>query len=51
MEWQKLPISAIKQLIKTGETAQLKGFKSKKTGKTFSAKLKLEAGKLRFDFN
>lgn len=48
---KKLPISAIKQLIKTGETAQLKGFKSKKTGKAFSAKLKLVAGKLSFDFN
>lgn len=43
--------TVIRDLITTGETGIIKGFKSKKTGKSFSAKLKLAAGKLAFEFN
>ena len=42
--------TAVKQLITQGETTTIKGFKSKKTGKSFSAKLKLTDGKLIFNF-
>lgn len=48
---KKLPITAIKKLITAGETDKMKGFKSKKTGKIFTAKLKLEDDKLKFDFS
>ncbi|MCT3206482.1 type IA DNA topoisomerase [Lactiplantibacillus plantarum] len=48
---KKLPITAIKKLITAGETDKMKGFKSKKTGKMFTAKLKLEDDKLKFDFS
>lgn len=42
--------TAIKDLITKGETTKLKGFKSKKTGKKFDAKLTIKEGKLSFDF-
>lgn len=42
--------TAIKDLITKGETTKLKGFKSKKTGKKFEAKLKISDGKLSFVF-
>lgn len=42
--------TAIKQLVETGETSVIKGFKSKKTGKSFDAKLQLENDKLQFEF-
>ena len=42
--------TAIKDLITKGETSKLKGFKSKKTGKKFDAKLTIKEGKLSFDF-
>lgn len=42
--------TAVKQLITQGETTTIKGFKSKKTSKSFSAKLKLTDGKLIFNF-
>ena len=45
-----LPKTAVKALITKGETAKLKGFKSKKTGKKFDAKLKIKESKLSFDF-
>lgn len=48
---KKLPITAVKKLITARETDKIKGFKSKKTGKTFAAKLKLEDDKLKFDFS
>ena len=41
----------IKELVLKGQTKKLKGFKSKKTGKEFQAKLKLNNGTLKFDFN
>ncbi|WP_432356099.1 DNA topoisomerase III [Sporosarcina sp. A2] len=40
----------IKTLCEKGATAKLKGFKSKK-GKTFEAELKLNEGKVEFDFS
>lgn len=46
-----LPKTAVKALITKGETAKLQGFKSKKSGKKFAAKLKLVAGKLQFVFD
>lgn len=46
-----LPKTAVKALVATGETAQLQGFKSKKTGHKFAAKLKLVDGKLQFVFS
>lgn len=45
-----LPKTAVKDLITKGETTKLKGFKSKKTGKKFDAKLTIKEGKLSFDF-
>ena len=43
--------STVKYLLENGKTKVLKGFKSKKTGKEFSARLKLDADhKLVFDF-
>ena len=41
----------MKELIEKGETKIIKGFKSKKTGKKFDAKLKLSDGKLSFNFD
>ena len=37
-------------LLETGKTSLIKGFISKKTGKSFDAYLKLEDGKAVFDF-
>lgn len=48
---KRLGVTAIKQLITVGQTRTIKGFKSKKTGKPFAAKLKLVADKLQFDFD
>ena len=45
-----IPISAVKQLLENGKTEKLSGFVSKKSGKTFDASLKLEDGKVVFDF-
>ena len=41
----------VKKLLETGESDKIDGFISKRTGKEFSAKLKLENGKTVFDFN
>lgn len=51
-KWSEKALSktAIKDLITKGETSKLKGFKSKKTGKKFDAKLTIKEGKLSFDF-
>ncbi|EMI16251.1 DNA topoisomerase III [Rhodopirellula maiorica SM1] len=46
---KKISISSARKLLRNGETAMLKGFKSK-AGKSFDAKLKLVEGKVRFDF-
>lgn len=40
----------VKTLLMKGTTTKLKGFKSKKTGKSFQAKLQLKNGQLAFDF-
>jgi DNA topoisomerase III len=42
--------STARSLLKSGKTAMLKGFRSK-GGKAFQARLKLEAGEVRFDFH
>ena len=38
-------------LLKNGTTEVIKGFKGKASGKPFDARLKLEAGKVRFAFD
>ncbi len=45
-----IPISAVKQLLETGRTGRLDGFVSK-NGKNFDGALKLENGKVVFDFS
>lgn len=47
---KKLSPNQVKDLCQNGVTKEMKGFKSKK-GSTFSAKLKLDQGKVVFDFN
>lgn len=52
--WKKiagktLGIRAVQALLKQGRTAVIKGFKSK-AGKPFEARLKVEDGEIRFDF-
>jgi len=46
-----IPISAVKQLLLSGKTEKLTGFVSKKSGKSFDGALKLENGKVVFDFS
>ncbi len=46
-----IPLSAVNQLLISGRTEKLSGFVSKKTGKAFDARLKLEEGRAVFDFN
>ncbi len=46
-----IPISAVKQLLQSGRTEKLNGFVSKKSGKSFDGALKLENGKVVFDFS
>jgi DNA topoisomerase-3 len=46
---KKLTDSQVKQLVEKGKTTEIKGFTSK-AGKKFSAKLKLEDGRISFDF-
>ena len=52
-KWSEKTLSKtiVKELIEKGETKIIKGFKSKKTGKKFDAKLKLSDGKLSFNFD
>lgn len=45
-----ISLANMKMLLETGKTAKIEGFVSKRTGKTFSASLKLENGKAVFDF-
>ena len=45
-----IPISAVRALLADGITPTLDGFVSKRTGKSFSGKLKLEGSKVVFDF-
>ncbi|MBQ4065985.1 MAG: topoisomerase C-terminal repeat-containing protein [Clostridia bacterium] len=46
-----IPGSAVKQLLATGKTEKLNGFVSKKSGKSFDGALKLEDGRVVFDFS
>ncbi len=46
-----IPAAQARKLIATGSTDLIDGFFSKRTGKNFSARLKLEAGKAVFDFS
>ncbi len=45
-----ISVSNMKLLLENGRTAEINGFISKKTGKKFSAALKLENGRAIFDF-
>ena len=47
---KKLTDRIVKDLLKDGYTKQINGFVSKRTGKEFSAYLKLEDGKVQLDF-
>ena len=46
-----IPVSAVTQLLETGKTEKLCGFVSRKSGKSFDGALKLESGKVQFDFS
>ena len=46
-----IPKSAVEIMLKDGKSPKLDGFVSAKTGKTFSASLKLEKGRAVFDFD
>jgi DNA topoisomerase-3 len=46
---KRITLTIAKTLLKKGETARLKGFKSK-AGTPFEAKLKIEEGEVRFVF-
>ncbi len=46
-----IPISQLKKLMEGGKTDLLEGFVSTRTGKTFSAALKLVNGRAEFDFS
>ena len=45
-----ISVSNVKALLENGKTYKIEGFTSKKSGKKFSAHLKLEEGKIVFDF-
>ena len=45
-----ISVSNVKMLLETGRTSKIEGFISKKTGKPFSAVLKLDGDKVTFDF-
>ncbi|MBQ3022577.1 MAG: topoisomerase C-terminal repeat-containing protein [Clostridia bacterium] len=45
-----ISLSNIKMLLESGKTSKIEGFISKKTGKPFSAVLKLDGDKVTFDF-
>jgi hypothetical protein len=45
-----ISVSNMKLLLAEGKTAKIKGFVSKKSGKTFDACLKMQDGKAVFDF-
>ena len=46
-----ISVSNIKLLLSEGRTAKITGFTSKRTGKTFDGRLKLENGAAVFDFS
>ena len=45
-----ISVSNIKLLLQEGKTSKIEGFVSKKTGKSFDGRLKLENGEAKFDF-
>ena len=45
-----ISVSNMKMLLETGRTSKIEGFISKKTKKPFAAVLRLESGKVTFDF-
>ena len=49
MAQREIPLEVAQQLLRTGSTATLSGFKSK-AGKDFEAKLKVIGGEVKFDF-
>lgn len=52
MAGKKLSASVVRELITKGTTSKvIQGFISKKTGKTYEAKLKLTGSKLEFVFD
>lgn len=50
MAQREIPLEAAQQLLRSGTTATLSGFKSK-AGKDFEAKLKVIGGEVKFDFS
>ena len=46
-----ISVSNVKLLLEEGRTSKIQGFVSKKTGKTFDGRLKLENGEAKFDFS
>ncbi|MDQ8196010.1 DNA topoisomerase 3 [Coraliomargarita sp. SDUM461004] len=50
MAQKEIPLEAAKELLQTGSTATITGFKSK-AGKDFDAKLKIVNGEVKFDFS
>ncbi len=50
MSGKRISARTAKALLRDGKTAVLKGFKSK-SGQPFSARLKLQEGKVSFDFD
>jgi DNA topoisomerase-3 len=50
MAQREIPVEAAKELLQTGSTASIAGFKSK-AGKDFDAKLKIVNGEVKFDFS
>ena len=50
MAGKRISAATARKLLRDGETSLLKGFKSK-AGKPFHARLKLEDGEVKFDFD
>jgi DNA topoisomerase-3 len=50
MAQREIPLEVAQQLVSTGTTETLSGFKSK-AGNDFEAKLKVIAGEVKFDFS
>ena len=46
-----ISVSNIKLLLTDGKTSKIEGFVSKRTGKNFDGRLKLENGEAKFDFS
>ena len=46
-----IPLPAVQDLLRDGKTKKMNGFYSKKSGRTFSGALKVDNGKVVFDFS